>query len=152
MACILIVVVVTTLVQIFLRYVFNAPLIWSEEFVRLLIVWLTFLGASAVAYDGRHLNVDVVLKIVPMRLRAVMRAVNAVISLGFIAVLGWYSITLVKIEMRQELSALPLKIGHIRLAVTVGSVLIVIGILARIFYRRPGLNRIDPVHAENDAM
>ena len=151
-AAMLIVVVATTLLQILLRYVFNSPLIWSEEFVRLLIVWITFLGASAVAYDGRHLNVDVVLKAVPAGVRTVMRAINAIISLGFVAILGWHSITLVKIEMRQDLSALPLKVGHIRLAVTIGCAMVAIGILARIFYRRPGLNRIDPTDTENDAM
>ncbi|ATI44000.1 transporter (plasmid) [Pacificitalea manganoxidans] len=146
------VVVFTTLLQIVMRYAFNAPLIWSEEFVKLLIVWITFIGASAVCYDGRHLNVEVFLKAAPPRLRAAMRVFNAVVSLGFLSVLGWHSITLVKIEMMQDMSALPLKIGHIRLAATVGCVLMVIGILARMFYRRPGLSRIDPTHVENDAM
>lgn len=148
----LIVVVATTLLQILMRYAFNAPLIWSEEFVRLLIVWITFIGASAVCYDGRHLNVEVFLKAAPPRLRAAMRLFNAVVSLIFLAVLGWHSITLVKIEMMQDMSALPLKIGHIRLAATVGCALMAIGILARIIYRRPGLSRIDPAHVENDAM
>lgn len=148
----LIVVVATTLLQIIMRYAFNAPLIWSEEFVRLLIVWITFIGASAVCYDGRHLNVEVFLKAAPPRLRAAMRVFNAVVSLFFLAVLGWHSITLVKIEMMQDMSALPLKIGHIRLAATVGCALMVIAILARLFYRRPGLSRIDPAHVENDAM
>ncbi|WP_010140004.1 TRAP transporter small permease [Oceanicola sp. S124] len=148
----LIVVVATTLAQILMRYAFNAPLIWSEEFVRLLIVWITFIGASAVCYDGRHLNVEVFLKAAPPRLRQVMRLTNAVISLGFLAVLGWHSITLVKIEMMQDMSALPLKIGHIRLAATIGCGLMIVAILARIFYRRPGLRRIDPVHVEDDAM
>lgn len=148
----LIVVVATTLAQIVMRYAFNAPLIWSEEFVRLLIVWITFIGASAVCYDGRHLNVEVFLKAAPPRVRSVLRIFNAVVSLGFLAVLGWHSITLVKIEMMQDLSALPLKVGHIRLAATIGCALMIIGILARIFYRRPGLSRIDPTHVENDAM
>lgn len=148
----LIVVVTVTILQIVLRYVFNAPLIWSEEFVRLLIVWITFIGASAVCYDGRHLNVDIFLKAAPPRVRAVLRVFNAVVSLFFLAVLGWHSITLVNIEMMQDMSALPLKIGHIRLAATVGCVLMAIGILARIFYRRPRLERIDPSACQNDAM
>ncbi|MFV0332518.1 MAG: TRAP transporter small permease [Tropicimonas sp.] len=148
----LVIVVSVTILQIVLRYVFNAPLIWSEEFVRLLIVWITFIGASAVCYDGRHLNVDIFLKAAPPRLRTAMRVFNAVVSLFFLAVLGWHSITLVQIEMMQDMSALPLKIGHIRLAATVGCVLMAIGILARIFYRRPGLNRIDPMACDSDAM
>lgn len=148
----LIIVVTITILQIVMRYAFNAPLIWSEELVRLMVVWITFIGASAVCYDGRHLNVEVFFKAAPPRLRAAMRLFNGVVSLAFLAVLGWHSITLVKIEMMQDMSALPLKIGHIRLAATVGCVLMIIGILARIFYRRPGLRRNDPVTIENDAM
>jgi TRAP-type transport system small permease protein len=148
----LIIVVATTLIQITMRYVFDSPLIWSEELVRFMVVWITFIGASAVCYDGRHLNVEVFFKAAPPRLRAVMRIFNALASLGFLAVLGWHSITLVKIEMMQDMSALPLKIGHIRLAATTGCVLMIAGILARIFYRRPGLSRNDPTTVENDSM
>ena len=47
-AALLSVVVVVTLLQIVLRYAFNAPLIWSEELARFLTVWMTFLGAAII--------------------------------------------------------------------------------------------------------
>ncbi|WP_394196830.1 TRAP transporter small permease [Litoreibacter albidus] len=148
----LIIVVAITLLQIIMRYAFDSPLIWSEELVRLIVVWITFIGASAVCYDGRHLNVEVFFKAAPPRLRVAMRVFNAVVSLAFLAVLGWHSITLLKIEMMQDMSALPLKIGHIRLAATIGCILMAIGILARMLYRRPGLRRSGSLTVENDAM
>lgn len=33
--------------NIFMRYLFSAPLAWSEEVLQLLLVWATFLGTSA---------------------------------------------------------------------------------------------------------
>ncbi|MDA3788914.1 MAG: TRAP transporter small permease [Desulfobacula sp.] len=44
--------------QVFSRYVLNHSLFWSEELARFLLVWLTFLGASAVYYHGAHPGVD----------------------------------------------------------------------------------------------
>ena len=129
-------VVVVTLAQIVLRYLFNAPLIWSEEFVRFVTVWMTFIGAVVVCYDGRHLNVDVFLQKAPGPIKRALHWFNAIVSFIFLAILGWTSITLVKIDMMNDLSALPLTLGHLRLAVTVGSFLMIAAILLRVFYKR----------------
>ncbi len=146
----LFVVVAITIAQIVMRYALNAPLIWSEELARFLIVWMTFLGAAVVCCEGRHLNVDVFFRAAPPALRTGLRVFNACVALGFLAVLGWSSVTLVKLEMMQEMSALPLKIGQLRLAATVGCALMVLAILARIFYRRSG--HLRSASAEEDAM
>ena len=148
----LIVVVAVTLTQIVLRYVFDAPLIWSEELVKLLIVWITFVGAGAVCFDGRHLNVDVFYTMMPGRLRRAVRWLNVALALGFLAILGWTSITLVRIESMQELSALPLSQGHVRAAATVGAVLMIAGILTRALYSRPRRRDDDPAYGADDPM
>ncbi len=40
------------------RYVFLAPLPWAEEVLVFLVIWGVCLGASAVTYDNRHLDMD----------------------------------------------------------------------------------------------
>lgn len=45
--------------QVFFRYVLNNSLFWSEELARFLLVWLTFLGASAAYRRGVHPGIDV---------------------------------------------------------------------------------------------
>lgn len=45
-------------VQVFSRYVLNHSLFWSEEVARLLLVWLTFFGATVAYYHGAHPGVD----------------------------------------------------------------------------------------------
>jgi TRAP-type C4-dicarboxylate transport system permease small subunit len=148
----LIVVVGVTLAQIGLRYLFAAPLPWSEQLARLLTVWITFIGAAAVCWDGRHLNVDVVFIKLPPRAQNLLRLVNAAISIGFLAVLGWTSVKLVRIESVQMMSVLPLPAGAPRAAVTVGAALMIAAILGRIFYVRPRHRRIDPGYGHEDAM
>jgi len=44
--------------QVCFRYVFNAPLRWPEEVSRLLLVWLTYLGALVLPESRLHVAVD----------------------------------------------------------------------------------------------
>lgn len=148
----LVLVVAATLLQIVLRYAFNSPLIWSGELVKFLIVWIAFIGSAAVCFDGRHLNVDVFFKMMPEKGRNILRWINAAVSIGFLAVLAWTSITLVKIEMMQELSSIPLTLGHLRLAATVGAVLMIAGIIMRMVYFRPRRRRADAAYGNEDVM
>lgn len=44
--------------QVFARYVFGSPFQWSEEVARLALIWMTFISASFVMAEGRHIAVD----------------------------------------------------------------------------------------------
>lgn len=54
--------------QVFTRYVLNMPLSWSEELARLLVVWLTFIGAGFVASRNAHIAVDLLAVYLPKKL------------------------------------------------------------------------------------
>ena len=54
--------------QVFTRYVLNTPLSWSEEAARLLVVWLTFVGAGFVSSRNAHIAVDILAVYLPRRL------------------------------------------------------------------------------------
>lgn len=54
----LIVIVALTVLQVFMRYVMNDPLRWTEEVARLLLVWAVFLGAGAATKHNAHIRVD----------------------------------------------------------------------------------------------
>ncbi|WP_438764957.1 TRAP transporter small permease [Kushneria sp. TE3] len=41
-----------------MRYFLNAPLAWAEEVLQLLLVWATFLGASALVRRNEHVLID----------------------------------------------------------------------------------------------
>ena len=51
--------------QVFFRYVLNHSLFWSEELARFMLVWLSFLGASAAYKRGLHPGVDVLTSHLP---------------------------------------------------------------------------------------
>ncbi len=47
------------LLQVFRRYVLNAPLSWPEEFAVLMFGWMIFLGAALVQRATGHISIDV---------------------------------------------------------------------------------------------
>jgi TRAP-type C4-dicarboxylate transport system permease small subunit len=46
------------LLQVFCRYVLNAPLTWPEEFAVLTFGWMIFLGAALVQGADSHISID----------------------------------------------------------------------------------------------
>jgi len=53
------VMLVVVVLQVIFRYVLNSSLFWSEELVRYLLIWLTFLGASCAYHRRVHPSIDV---------------------------------------------------------------------------------------------
>jgi len=55
------------LLQVFFRYALNDSLFWSEELGRMLLVWLSFLGASVAYKRGAHPGVGLLVQRLPRR-------------------------------------------------------------------------------------
>ena len=90
---ILIVLIIGALaVQIFSRYVLNAPVHMTDDIAEISLVWLTFLGAAAVYRERGHIAVELVqsLDSEPAK-RGIRMGIHAlvVIVLGFIIVQVW---------------------------------------------------------------
>jgi TRAP-type transport system small permease protein len=83
--------------QVVARYVFGAPIPWSEEVARFALIWLTFLAAGFVMAEGRHISVDVISSRLSPRgkLRLECLSAGLVVSACLLLLLGgfrfvWY--------------------------------------------------------------
>lgn len=65
------------------RYVYLSPIVWAEEIMIYIMVWITFAGAVLVTWRNRHLSMDMFTIMLPQRWR---RIVNVGTALAFIAV------------------------------------------------------------------
>jgi len=61
---------------------------WADSFLRKGTLWLAFLGASLATYYGRHIGIDILMRIAKPRLKFVMRALSnlmaAIITVGLV--------------------------------------------------------------------
>jgi C4-dicarboxylate transporter, DctQ subunit len=49
-----------------MRYFFNYAFEWSDELIRYVIIWSTFIGGGLCAKKGMHVKMDILLRIMPL--------------------------------------------------------------------------------------
>ena len=122
--------VALTLGQVVMRYVFNAPLRWSEELARYTFVWISFLSVYLTYRQGAHLSLD----ILPGRLPAASRALlGACVELILFGTVAWAIITtgpLIRISMVQGSAVLGIPMVIVYAAVVVSFALIAADLVA----------------------
>lgn len=116
----LLVTLVVMSVQIFLRYVMNDSLIWSEEISRYLLIAIAFLGCATGVRKHCHIRIDVIDLILPdLAKRALAVAIDAV-TLFYLAYVAWLSIEMLQIFGRQPSTAMGVSMGIPYSVITIG--------------------------------
>jgi C4-dicarboxylate transporter, DctQ subunit len=76
--------------SVLLRYVFDVFLSWSEESIIYLIIYSTFLGAVITLRHNEHVSVDVLLIVLKGRARRAVAVLGGVLTVIYLAVIGFY--------------------------------------------------------------
>ena len=79
------VIVCVMFAQVVFRYIFNNSLSWSEELIRYLFVWLTFLGGALAIKTRTHIAVDFFIELLPVKYMKYIRILNQVLITVFFA-------------------------------------------------------------------
>ena len=101
-------------VNVYLRYVHNYSLAWSEELIRHIIILTTFLGLSAAIKNGSMITIDALVQMVP-RLRRPLTYVSHVSVIIFSVMMvyfGWMAAAQ-KFETFQETIILEIPLGYL---------------------------------------
>jgi C4-dicarboxylate transporter, DctQ subunit len=73
---IVLVMVTLSFMQVVLRNVFDQGILWGDIFLRHLVLWVGFIGASLAAQEEKHINIDVLTRF--------MKGRSKLFSQGFI--------------------------------------------------------------------
>jgi C4-dicarboxylate transporter DctQ subunit len=73
---------------------------WSEPFVRLLVLWLTFLGASLITGENKHIKIDLFSTLLPPKWLPVREFILSVVCVLISAKMLLVCAGYVKIEMQ----------------------------------------------------
>lgn len=81
-----------TVISVIARYVFNDPIIWSEEFCMVTLIWFGFFCISTEVYLGGHMSIDVIYSKFPPKLQYACDILRNVIITGFSAIMTVYTV------------------------------------------------------------
>ena len=112
-----------------MRYVFNSPLQWQEEFPKFLMVWMTFTGAVFVYRQRKHIVMDILPKALSGRAAAGLKLGIALVSMSTLVVFLVYGLTAAEGAKGQRIILLEsLSLYWVYLAIPVGSALLLLAV------------------------
>ncbi len=128
------------------RYFFSISIPWAEEIMLFLMVGCVFTGCCAVAWEGRQIRMDVIIGMLPAKIRDFFHLLSELVLIATavaITAFAWPVITqLAEFDERSQAANFPLVIPQamVPLGYTLMALLVALRLLVR---RRP-----DAVHAD----
>lgn len=120
-----------TFLQVVLRYLFDSPLVWTDELVRYLFVWIVMVGAGAsIRFDGHFALTALVATLSDKWKRLLAVGVDLTVA-AFALLLLVQGINMTLGGASEEASSLPFRMLWFYLAIPVGGGLMLWHLLAR---------------------
>jgi TRAP-type C4-dicarboxylate transport system permease small subunit len=82
--------------QIVMRNVFNFGFIWSDEALRMLVLWIALAGAVAASRSDKHINVAVLDRFLPEKVKSSVKIVIHLFTAGICGTVAWKSVLFVQ--------------------------------------------------------
>ncbi|PLX74979.1 MAG: TRAP transporter small permease [Desulfuromonas sp.] len=96
--------------QIIQRNFFSTSFIWTDESLRLLVLWLSLVGAVTASRDDKHITIDILSRFLTGKKRLFLLLVLDLFTVSVCSLLAWYGGSFVRMELEfssKVLSDLP---------------------------------------------
>jgi TRAP-type C4-dicarboxylate transport system permease small subunit len=78
--------------QILLRNFLDISINGADHLLRLLVLWVAYLGAVSASREGKHIHVDAIARWLPGRAKAGVEALTDLFTTGVCVVLAWQAL------------------------------------------------------------
>ena len=78
--------------QILFRNFFDMSIFGADQMLRLLVLWVAFLGAVAASREGKHIHIDAIARWLPERVKSGVMAITDLFTLVVCLILSWQAI------------------------------------------------------------
>ncbi|QGZ66853.1 TRAP transporter large permease [Paraburkholderia acidisoli] len=137
-AALLAVEIVVLLAGVISRYVFHAPLVWSDELTGILFMWLAMLGAVLALRRGEHMRMTAVVGRLAPRARAFVDTFAIGVSIALLALLLQPAYEFAAGEIPIQTPALEISNAWHAMALPVGAALmLIVGVIRLAQVGRP---------------
>lgn len=126
--------------QVFWRYVLSSSIMWTEPGSVMIMGWFIFLGAAVGIREGYHLSFDILLIVIPKKIKPWFYTLSDIAVTAFGIGMIWYGMQLVIKTAPNNLPTLGISGAFDFLPIVIGGVLVVLFSLERILRRCAGLS------------
>ena len=120
-------------VEVFLRYFFGGTLYITEQLTRYLLVWVVFLASSLALRDDSHISIGILMNRFRGRARMGFDLIAQLLLLTFLVFLMIEGILVLPFQKDQIVSTLRISIFWFYLAIPVGSFLMILNLLPKMW-------------------
>jgi len=85
--------------QIVLRNLFDMGFFWSDELLRLLVLWIAVAGAVAASRKDRHISIAILERFLPDSARKFTQVLLDIFTSGVCVLISWHSAAFVRTSM-----------------------------------------------------
>ena len=123
--------------QVFYRYVLGNSLFWSEELMRVTMIWVVMLTAGLAYSRGQFLGMRLLVDRLPAGVRRAADVLSALLMIGFLVVVFWFSAKFAWMTQLQSVPAMQISLLWIHGSLAVGAALLILHIVLDTFFGRP---------------
>lgn len=117
------------LIEVFLRYLFNAPTVWTNELTQILFGAYTVLSGGYILAHRGHVNVDIFHSTLSVKTQAIVDIFTSVLFFMFVMAFGWFGYEMAKESIETwetSYSAWNPPIWPVKLAIPIGAGLLLL--------------------------
>jgi len=119
--------------QFFTRYILNDSLAWTEEIARYGLMCITFIGGAMVTRRNSHIAVVLLPNLLPRGAGRLLLALVDLITLGFLALLAYFSVLIVERMQVQRMTVIDLSMSYVYGVIAFGCFLMLVRQTQRVF-------------------
>lgn len=91
--------------QIVLRNFFDTGLIWGDDAIKVLVLWIAMTGALYATRNARHINIDVITRFLPGALANKVRRLLFLFASLICLLAAWHSYQFILLDMEDPIIA-----------------------------------------------
>jgi TRAP-type C4-dicarboxylate transport system permease small subunit len=87
-----------SVIQIFLRNLFESGISWSDVLVRVLVLWVGLVGAMVASRQNNHITIDILNRYLPGRFKMLASFITSLFTASICSIMVYYSVVFLQLE------------------------------------------------------
>lgn len=91
--------------QVIARNFFDSGVLWGDSLVRVLVLWVTFVGATIASRNDEHIRMDLLSRFIRPRFEEALRRFRCLFTSVIAGIFTWYSLQFVLLDYEDGIIA-----------------------------------------------